>query len=64
MSRRVKSKQSFVTSAVKLALDKELISKTQDSVRVDQKELVTQLIMEKNILAGRKDEMKKKKGLK
>ena len=37
MSRHVKPKQAFITPAVKLTLDKDLILKTEDGVRVELK---------------------------
>ena len=53
-----KIKQTFVTSAAKLALDKDLVLKTLDSVRNS----YLHCYMWKNMpLAGRKDEMEKKK---
>ena len=63
MSRPNKSKQTFVTSTVKLALDKDLISKTLDrDVRVELK--VVSYIRKNVLLTGRKGATEKKKGRK
>ena len=60
MSRPNKSKQTFVTSTVKLALDKDLISKTLDrDVRVELK--VVSYICKNVLLTGEKVQRKRKR---